>query len=71
MRKRRGASGPVERLYQAPVLHHAIKHEIYGQWMIEELARHGYTLSAGTLYPMLQSMELKAISWRSSAASAA
>lgn len=27
--------------------------------MIEELARHGYRLSAGTLYPMLRSMERK------------
>jgi PadR family transcriptional regulator PadR len=30
-----------------------------GRWMIEELARHGYRLSAGTLYPMLRSMEKK------------
>lgn len=27
--------------------------------MIEELARHGYKLSPGTLYPMLHSMEKK------------
>lgn len=27
--------------------------------MIEELARHGYKLSAGTLYPMLRSMAKK------------
>lgn len=39
------------------VLHHAAEDELYGQWMIEELARHGYTLSPGTLYPMLRSME--------------
>ncbi|WP_234967660.1 helix-turn-helix transcriptional regulator [Pontibaca methylaminivorans] len=25
--------------------------------MIEELARHGYRVSAGTLYPMLHAME--------------
>jgi PadR family transcriptional regulator PadR len=31
------------------VLHHAAEHEIYGQWMIDELARHGYRLSSGTL----------------------
>jgi len=27
--------------------------------MIEELARHGYKLSPGTLYPMLHAMERK------------
>ncbi len=30
---------------------------MYGQWLIEELARHGYRISPGTLYPMLQAME--------------
>ena len=39
------------------VLHHAAEHDIYGQWMIEELARHGYKLSPGTLYPLLHAME--------------
>jgi PadR family transcriptional regulator PadR len=39
------------------ILHHAAEHEVYGQWMIDELARHGYKLSAGTLYPMLHAME--------------
>jgi PadR family transcriptional regulator len=39
------------------VLHHAAEHDIYGQWMIDELARHGYKLSPGTLYPMLHAME--------------
>jgi DNA-binding PadR family transcriptional regulator len=39
------------------ILHHASKEAVYGQWMIEELARHGYRLSAGTLYPMLHAME--------------
>jgi hypothetical protein len=34
------------------ILHHAAEMEIYGQWMIDELARHGYRLSPGTLYPM-------------------
>ena len=41
------------------VLHHAAEHDIYGQWMIEELARHGYKLSPGTLYPLLHAMERK------------
>jgi PadR family transcriptional regulator, regulatory protein PadR len=39
------------------ILHHAAEHEVYGQWMIDELARHGYKLSPGTLYPMLHAME--------------
>ncbi len=39
------------------ILHHAAEQEIYGQWMIDELSRHGYRLSPGTLYPMLHAME--------------
>ena len=39
------------------ILHHAVEGELYGQWMIEELARHGYRLSPGTLYPLLHGME--------------
>lgn len=39
------------------ILHHASEGEVYGQWMIEELAHHGYKLSPGTLYPMLHAME--------------
>jgi PadR family transcriptional regulator PadR len=39
------------------VLHHAAEHEVYGQWMIDELVRHGYKLSPRTLYPMLHAME--------------
>ena len=44
-------------LIRIHVLHHAAEQPIYGQWMIDELARHGYRLSAGTLYPMLHVME--------------
>ena len=39
------------------ILHHAKKEPIYGTWMIEELKHHGYSMSAGTLYPILHSME--------------
>lgn len=39
------------------ILHHAAENEVYGQWMIEELARHGYKLSPGTVYPMLHATE--------------
>ncbi len=39
------------------VLHHAAHEPIYGVAMIAELARHGYQLSPGTLYPLLHSLE--------------
>src|SRR5665213_336679 len=44
-------------LIRLHILHHASVGEFYGQWMIQELARHGYKLSAGTLYPMLHGLE--------------
>jgi PadR family transcriptional regulator, regulatory protein PadR len=44
-------------LIRLHILHHASESEFYGQWMIHELARHGYTLSPGTLYPMLHGLE--------------
>src|SRR3954451_14649004 len=44
-------------LIRLHILHHALKEEFYGQWMIHELATHGYTLSPGTLYPMLHALE--------------
>jgi DNA-binding PadR family transcriptional regulator len=39
------------------LLHHAAQGRIYGVEMIEELARHGYRLSPGTLYPILHGLE--------------
>ena len=39
------------------ILHHAAKEPVYGVWIIEELDRHGYKLSPGTLYPILHSLE--------------
>jgi len=42
---------------QIHILHHAQKGAIYGSWMLEELQEHGYHLSAGTLYPLLHTME--------------
>jgi DNA-binding PadR family transcriptional regulator len=39
------------------ILHHASQESVYGLALIEELARHGYTLSPGTLYPVLHSLE--------------
>ncbi len=41
------------------MLHHAVQEPVYGLAMIEELARHGYRLSAGTLYPILHGLEEK------------
>ncbi|QDI91953.1 helix-turn-helix transcriptional regulator [Salicibibacter cibarius] len=42
---------------QIHILHHAKEHPIYGVWMVEELKEHGYDISAGTLYPILHTME--------------
>jgi len=39
------------------VLHHASEESVYGLWLIEELAEHGYKISPGTLYPLLHTME--------------
>jgi DNA-binding PadR family transcriptional regulator len=39
------------------VLHHATEAPVYGLWLIEELAEHGYRISPGTLYPLLHSLE--------------
>jgi PadR family transcriptional regulator PadR len=39
------------------ILYHASKEPVVGFWIIEELGRHGYSLSPGTIYPMLRAME--------------
>ncbi len=39
------------------ILHHAGQQPVYGLWLMEELARHGYTISPGTLYPTLHGLE--------------
>lgn len=44
-------------LIRLHILHHAVEGELYGHWMTEELARHGYRISPGTLYPMLHTLE--------------
>ena len=41
------------------VLHHAAQGPVYGLAMLEELRRHGYELSPGTLYPLLHDLEAK------------
>lgn len=42
---------------QIHILHHAKKEPFYGVWMIDELSKHGYDMSPGTLYPLLHNME--------------
>ncbi len=44
-------------LIRLHILHHACEGPIFGLGIIEELGRHGYRLSAGTLYPVLHAME--------------
>jgi PadR family transcriptional regulator, regulatory protein PadR len=39
------------------ILYHAGKEEVFGIGLIEELARHGYEIGPGTLYPTLAKME--------------
>jgi PadR family transcriptional regulator, regulatory protein PadR len=46
-------------LIRLHILHHAAEEPLYGIWIAEELARHGYKLSAGTLYPILHGLESK------------
>lgn len=46
-------------LMRLHILHHASKGPVFGLWFIEELARHGYKLSPGTLYPLLHGLEQK------------
>ena len=39
------------------ILHHAAEELIFGAGMAEELARHGYKISPGTMYPILHGLE--------------
>ncbi|MGD2157398.1 MAG: PadR family transcriptional regulator [Anaerolineales bacterium] len=39
------------------LLYHATREPIFGLEMIRELATHGYSLSPGTLYPILHKLE--------------
>src|SRR5579884_392988 len=42
--------------WKVHILHHAGEEPIHGQWITGELRRHGYEISPGTLYPLLQRM---------------
>jgi DNA-binding PadR family transcriptional regulator len=44
-------------LIRLHILHHAAREPVFGLGMIEELARHGYKLSPGTMYPILHGLE--------------
>jgi PadR family transcriptional regulator PadR len=46
-------------LIRLHVLHHAAEKPIFGFGMMEELARHGYRISPGSLYPLLKGLEKK------------
>ena len=46
-------------LIRLHVLHHAVEGPVFGLGMIEELARHGYRISPGSLYPLLHALEKK------------
>ena len=60
--------------WKVHILHHAAEGPIYGQWIADELRRHGYNISPGTLYPLLKRMEkngwLKCIQRRNSSRNA-
>ena len=42
---------------KAHILYHAGREPVYGAWLLEELAAHGYQIGPGTLYPTLHSLE--------------
>lgn len=44
-------------IWKIHILHHAASREVWGTWLLEELAEHGHALSPGTLYPALGRME--------------
>lgn len=44
-------------IWKIHILHHAETREVWGTWLLDELAEHGHSLSPGTLYPALTRME--------------
>jgi DNA-binding PadR family transcriptional regulator len=44
-------------IWKIHILHHAASRDVWGLWLLEELAEHGHQLSPGTLYPALARME--------------
>ncbi|MDO9545540.1 MAG: PadR family transcriptional regulator [Pelolinea sp.] len=43
------------------ILYHASRDRVYGLALMTELARHGYQVGPGTLYPMLHALEEKGL----------
>ena len=43
--------------WKVHILHHAASRAVYGQWIMEELRRHRYNISPGTVYPLIRRME--------------
>jgi len=48
-------------LIRLHILHHASQEPIFGLGIIEELSRHGYRLSPGTIYPLLHGLERRGL----------
>lgn len=44
-------------IWKIHILQHAASREVWGRWLLEELAEHGHDLSPGTLCPALLRME--------------
>lgn len=44
-------------IWKIHILHHAAERDVWGKWLLDELAEHGHALSPGTLYPALTRME--------------
>ena len=47
--------------WKAHILHHAGEMPLHGHWLLGELRRHGYEISPGTLYQLLNRMT--ALGW--------
>lgn len=43
-------------IWKIHILHHAAARDVWGMWLLDELAEHGHRLSPGTLYPALARM---------------
>ncbi len=48
-------------LIRLHILYHACQEPIFGLGMIEELSRHGYRVSPGTIYPLLHGLERRGL----------
>jgi len=55
-------------IWKIHILHHAEEREVWGTWLLEELAEHGHALSPGTLCPALARMQRNGWLWRTGSA---